>query len=54
MQDKVSADEFYHRAKKVREIAKCIYDKGERRVLLKFVRDSEKLAAKALGTLKSS
>jgi hypothetical protein len=34
------------RAAEIREIAKGLFDKGERRTLLQFVADFEKLAAK--------
>jgi len=49
MQDKDPAAKFFHRANEVRKIARGIFDKKERRFLLKFVRDSEKLAAETLG-----
>ena len=45
MQDKVAVAEFHRRADKVREIAVGIFDKAERRFLLKFVKDCEKLVA---------
>jgi hypothetical protein len=45
MRDKDSVAEFGRRADKVRKIAEGIFDKTERRFLLKFVGDCEKLAA---------
>ena len=45
MQDKDAAAEFHRRAEKVREIAQGIFDQTERRLVLKFVADSEKLVA---------
>ena len=45
MQDKVTVAEFHRRANRVREIAKGIFDKTERRFLMKFVSDCEKLVA---------
>jgi len=48
MLDQNTATEFYRRAMEIRRIAEGIYDKAERRTLLKFVADSEKMAA---GTL---
>jgi hypothetical protein len=45
MQDEEAVAAFQRKAKIVREIAKGIYDKTERQTLLKFVSDSEKLAA---------
>lgn len=44
MQDKDFVAEFGRRADKVREIAEGIFDKTERRFLLKFVADCQKLA----------
>lgn len=44
-QVKGTAADFCRRAGIVREIAEGIYDKTDRRFLLKFVSDSEKLAA---------
>lgn len=44
--DKDAAADFYRRADMVREIAEGIFDKTDRKVLLKFVSDSEKLVAK--------
>jgi hypothetical protein len=38
---------FSRRAGKVRNIAKGIFDKTERRIVLKFVADAEKLAGAA-------
>lgn len=46
MQDKISVTEFYRRAMEIRRIAEGIFDKAEREILLKFVADCEKLAAK--------
>ncbi|HXL71209.1 MAG TPA: hypothetical protein VN935_08195 [Rhizomicrobium sp.] len=43
-----SAAKLYHRAKEVRKIARGIFDETELRILLKFVRDSEKMAAETL------
>jgi hypothetical protein len=43
--DKDAAADFYRRADMVREIAEGIFDKTDRRVLLKFVSDSEKRVA---------
>ena len=45
MQDKGSLTEFYHRAEEIRKIAQGIFDKTERKILLKFVKDCEKLVA---------
>ena len=45
MLDQNTATEFYHRAMEIRIIAEGIFDKTERRTLLKFVADSEKMAA---------
>ena len=45
MLDKDEAAEFRRRAAKVREIAQGIFDETERRLVLKFVSDSEKLVA---------
>ena len=44
MQDKRTAAEFHQRAAEVRTIARGIFDKTERQLLLKFVDDCEKLA----------
>lgn len=44
-QDKDVAADFCRRADIVREIAKGIFDKTDRRFVQKFVSDSEKLAA---------
>src|ERR1700690_1369028 len=46
MQDKGSVTEFYRRAMEIRRIAEGIFDKTERQTLLKFVSDSEMLAAR--------
>jgi hypothetical protein len=46
MQDKQIDTEFYHLTMEVRKIAQGIFDKTERRVLLKFVKDCEKLVAR--------
>jgi hypothetical protein len=48
MQAKDYAAEFFQRANKVRKIARGIFDKTERRIVLKFVRDGEKMAAKTV------
>ena len=45
MQDQEVVAEFQRRADRVRKVAKGIFDKTERRFLLKFVADCEKLAA---------
>jgi hypothetical protein len=45
MQDKGAAADFCRRAGIVREIAMGIFDKTDRRFVLKFVSDSEKLTA---------
>jgi hypothetical protein len=45
MQDEKLAAKFQQRAAEVRTIAKGIFDKAERQTLLRFVNDSEKLAA---------
>jgi len=45
MQNKGTVAEFHRRADEVRKIAEGIFDKTERRTLLRFVDDSEKLAA---------
>jgi hypothetical protein len=45
MQDKKLAVKIHQRADEVRTIAKGIFDKAERKILLKFVSDSENLAA---------
>jgi hypothetical protein len=45
MEDKEADSQFHRRANKVREIAKGIFDKTERRFLMKFVSDCEKLVA---------
>ena len=42
-----AAVDFSRRAAKIREIARGIYDKSERRVVVKFVNDAEKLLAAA-------
>jgi hypothetical protein len=44
VQDQGCVTEFKDRAKKIRQIARGIFDKAEREILLKFVSDSEKLA----------
>jgi hypothetical protein len=43
MEDKEAVANFYRRADMVREIAKGIYDRTDRRFVRKFVSDSEKL-----------
>ena len=45
MQDKDFVADFPRRAVLVREIARSIFDKEDRRVLLKFVKDCEHMAA---------
>jgi hypothetical protein len=45
MQAKEKIEEFQDRADKVREIARGVFDKGERRFILRFVDDCEKIAA---------
>jgi hypothetical protein len=45
MQDKVPVTEFYRRAMEIRRVAEGIFDKTERKTLLRFVSDCEKLAA---------
>lgn len=45
---KVESTDFSRRAAKIREIAQGIFDKGERRTVLTFVADAEKLVAKKL------
>jgi hypothetical protein len=45
MQVKETIEEFHERADKVREIAQGVFDKGERRFILRFVSDCEKIAA---------
>jgi hypothetical protein len=50
MQDKTSAAHFGRQAERIRTIAEGIFDKRERNTLLKFVKDSEKLAARSLRT----
>jgi hypothetical protein len=50
MQAKEKITEFRERADKVREIAQGVFDKGERRIVLRFVADSEKLAASVADT----
>ena len=45
MQNKGTIAEFHRRADKVRKIAEGIFDKTERRTLLRFVDDCEKLVA---------
>lgn len=44
MQDEEKIVNFRDRANKVREIAQGVFDKAERRFILRFVADSEKLA----------
>lgn len=45
MQDKGTVAAFHRRADEVRKIAEGIFDKTERRTLLRFVDDCEKLVA---------
>jgi hypothetical protein len=45
MQEKCSVTEFHDRATEIRKIAQGIFDKAERKILLTFVDDCEKLAA---------
>ena len=45
MRDKSLAVELQRQAGEIRTIALGIYDNAERQILLKFVKDSEKLAA---------
>jgi hypothetical protein len=41
--DKESAAEFHQRANEVRKIVQNIFDKDERRFVMKFVKDSEEM-----------
>ena len=45
MQDKVVISKIHTRAKQVRKIAEGLFDQKERRVLLQFVDECEKLIA---------
>jgi hypothetical protein len=47
MQAKEKAANFHDRAKKVREIARGLFDKTERRIVLRFVADSEKVVVES-------
>jgi hypothetical protein len=44
MRDKDFAADFPKRAKEMREIVRCIFDKNDRRALLKFIKDFEQMA----------
>jgi len=44
MQDKKPGTQFYRRAEEVREIAKGLFDRSEREIVMQFVAEAEKLA----------
>jgi hypothetical protein len=44
MKDKAPPTAFRSRADEVREIAKSIYDEKERRILLRFIAEYEKIS----------
>lgn len=44
MQDKKAESQFYRRADEVREIAKGLFDRAEREIVMQFVEEAEKLA----------